>query len=171
MRKRSYKNFDEQIFREAVKNIKWYDVYSCQDVDLVVDTFTNKLTEILDTMAPVKTFQVRTKYAAWVSDSTKDKIKAKDAAQLKASTTQLKEDWDMFKRLRNDLASVKRREKLSWQQQKLEACEESGDHGKLLGWLNWSSTSSPTKLSQDGVLETSPSRMLSSKTDIILIRS
>ena len=163
MRKRSYKNFNEEIFREAVKNIKWYEVYSCQDVDIAVDTFTNKLTEILDTMAPVKTFQVRTKYAAWVSDNTKEKIKARDAAQLKASTTQLKEDWDLYKRLRNDLAAVKRREKLSWQQQKLEACEESGDHGKLwkniLGWLKWSSTSSPTKLSQDGVLETSPSRM------------
>ena len=162
MRKRSYKNFNEEIFREAVKNIKWYEVYSCQDVDIAVDTFTNKLTEILDTMAPVKTFQVRTKYAAWVSDNTKEKIKARDAAQLKASTTQLKEDWDLYKRLRNDLAAVKRREKLSWQQQKLEACEESGDHGKLwkkiLGWLNWSSTSSPTKLSQDGVLEISPSR-------------
>ena len=114
-------------------------------------------------MAPVKTFQVRTKYAAWVSDSTKEKIQARDAAQLAAATSQLKEDWDRFRRLRNELAVVKRREKLAWQQQKLETCEESGDCGKLwknvLGWLNWSTTSSPTKLSQDGVLETSPSRM------------
>ena len=91
---------------------------------------------------------VRTKYAAWVSNSTKEKIKARDAAQLTAATTQLKEDWDRYKRLRNDLAVVKKREKLASKQQKLEACEESGDYGKLwkniLGWLNWSSTSSPS---------------------------
>ena len=114
-------------------------------------------------MAPVKTFQVRTKYVAWVSDITKEKIKARDAAQVSAPTSQLKEDWDIYKRLRNNLSVVKRKEKLAWQHQKLEDSEESGDFGKLwkdiLGWLNWTSISSPTKLSQDGVLETSPLRM------------
>ena len=80
VRKRSYKTFDESEFREAVKKIRWYDIYSCQDVDLAVDALTTKLTEILDVMAPVKTFQVRKKYAAWVSSDTKEKVKARDAA-------------------------------------------------------------------------------------------
>ena len=163
VRKRSYKTFDQGKFREAVKKIRWYEIYSCQDVDLAVDTLTTKLTEILDVMAPVKTFQVRNKYAAWVSTATKQKIKARDAAQVKAATSQLKEDWDQYRRLRNDLVVVKRKEKLAWQQQKLEECEEDGDSGKLwknvLGWLNWSSSISPTKLSQDGALVTSPSKM------------
>ena len=61
-------------------------------------------------MAPVKTFQVRTKYAAWISDSTKEKIKVRDSAQQIAATTKLKEDWDNYKRLRNDVAGVKKRE-------------------------------------------------------------
>ena len=39
-------------------------------------------------MAPVKTFQVRAKYAAWISDSTKEKMKARDAAQQLAASTQ-----------------------------------------------------------------------------------
>ena len=145
VRKRSYKNFVEAEFKAAVKNIKWFEVYSCQDADLAVDIFTTKLTDILDKMAPVKTFQVRTKYAAWVSDSTKEKIKARDAAQVTAATSQLEEDWDIYKRLRNNLSVVKKKEKLAWQQQKLEDSEESGDFGKLwkdiLGWLNWTSTS------------------------------
>ena len=102
-------------------------------------------------MAPVKKYQVRTKYAAWVSDNTKEKIKIRDAAQLTAATTQLEEDWNRYKSLRNELSGIKRKEKLAWQQQKVEACEDSGDCGKLwkniLGWLNWSTTSSPTKLS------------------------
>ena len=163
MRKRSYKTFDEGEFREAVKKIRWYEIYSCQDVDLAVDALTTKLTEILDVMSPVKTFQVRKKYAAWVSSDTKEKMKARDAAQVRAATTQLKEDWELYRRVRNDLVVVKRKEKLAWQQQKLENCEESGDHGKLwknvLGWLNWSSSIAPTKLSKDGALETSPSKM------------
>ena len=163
VRKRSYKNFDEQAFRAAVQNISWFDVYSCQDVDLAVEKFTTKLTEILDIMAPVKTYQVRTKYAAWVSDSTKERIRERDAAQSKAAKTQLREDWNIFKKLRNDLAAVKKKEKFAWQQKKLESCEETGDHGQLwkrvLGWLSWSSTSSPTQLYQDGVVVTSPVKM------------
>ena len=163
VKKRSYKNFKEQDFREAVNNIKWYDVYACQDVDLAVDLFTSKLTEILDKMAPVKKFQVRTKYAAWVSDNTKEKIKQRDAAQQTAATTQKEEDWAKYRRLRNDLTCVKKKEKLVWQQNHLEACEETSDFGKLwkniLGWLNWSSTSSPTKLSHNGRLVTSPAEM------------
>ena len=177
VRKRSYKNFDEKAFREAVENISWLDLYSCKDVDLAVDRFTTKLTEILDSMAPVKTFQVRTKYAAWVSDSTKEMIRERNAAQAKASNTQLKEDWDNYKRLRNNLAVVKKKEKLAWQQHKLQTCEESGDHGKLwkniLGWLSWSSTSSPTQLYQDGVVVTSPAKMaeLQNKYYIDKVRS
>ena len=46
---------------------------------------------------------------------------------------------------------------------KLESCEETRDTGKLwkniLGWLNWSSSSSPTKLLNNGNLETSPRKM------------
>ena len=50
-----------------------------------------------------------------------------------------------------------------WQKKKLESCEENGDTGKvwknILGWLNWSSSSTPTRLLSQGNLETSPSRM------------
>ena len=34
-----------------------------------------------DKMAPVKKFQVRTKYAAWLSEDSKEKIKERDRAQ------------------------------------------------------------------------------------------
>ena len=63
-RKRSYKNFDEKQFLEEVGKICWWEVYSSNDVDQAVDIFTRKLTDILDIMAPVKKFQIRTKYAA-----------------------------------------------------------------------------------------------------------
>ena len=89
------------------------------------------MTLILDKMAQVK---VRTKYAAWVSDNTKGKIKIRDAAQLTAATTQLEEDWNRYKSLRNELSGIKRKDKLAWQQQKVEACEDSGDCGKI--WKN-----------------------------------
>ena len=102
-KKRSYKHFDEQKFLEEVSNISWWDVYSSNDVDEAVEIFTKKLTDILDKMAPVKKFQIRTKYAAWVSDATKTKIAGRDMAQQKASDSGLNEDWVEYKKLRNEV--------------------------------------------------------------------
>ena len=63
VRKRSYKNFNPGEFVAAVQQVSWLDLYLCSDVDTAVDLLTNKLTFILDTLAPMKTIQVRTRYA------------------------------------------------------------------------------------------------------------
>ena len=149
-KKRSYKNFDQTKFLEEVENITWWEVYSSNDVDIAVDIFTAKLTEILDRMAPIKKFQIKTKYVPWLSPSTKDRMKARDQAQQSATASGLPEDWENYKLLRNEVTSLLRKDKSDWQQEKLASCEEGADTGKLwknvLGWLIWSSTSSPTKL-------------------------
>ena len=60
IRKRSYKYFDQELFISAVQKLSWLDLYLCEDVDAAVEIFTGKITDILDEMAPMKTFQVRT---------------------------------------------------------------------------------------------------------------
>jgi hypothetical protein len=90
-------------------------------------------------------------------------MKTRDLAQQHASSSGLTEDWDRYKKLRNEVTALLRKEKSDWQLEKLQSCEETTDTGKLwkniLGWLNWSSTSSPTKLLNNGNLETSPLQM------------
>ena len=102
-------------------------MYACDDVDAAVEVFTKKLTAILDRMAPVKKFQVRSKYAAWLSEKTKSQIKDRDAAQQAASLSGLQEDWSTYKRLRNDLSKVVYKENLLWQQKKMKACKQIDD--------------------------------------------
>ena len=63
VRKRCFKNFRSQEFIQAVRNISWFDLYLCQDVDQASKMITTKLGEILDAMAPIKTIQICTKYA------------------------------------------------------------------------------------------------------------
>ena len=162
-RKRSYKDFKEHEFLAEVRKVNWWDVYSSSEVDLAVHLFTTKLTNILDRLAPIKKFQIRTKYAAWISVETKKKIKLRDDSQEKAATTRSLEDWSDYKKKRNEVTSLLYKEKQSWQRKKLDNCEESQDTGKLwknlLGWLNWSSTSSPTKLLSEGRFVTSPAKL------------
>ena len=56
-----------------------------------------------------------------------------------------------------------RKRNFSWQKFKLNECEESQDTGKLwknmLGWLNWSSSASPTKQLCEGQIVSAPSKL------------
>ena len=62
VRKRSFKNFNPVEFVDAVQQLSWLDLYLCNDADTAVELLTSKLTFILDTLAPMKTIQIRTKY-------------------------------------------------------------------------------------------------------------
>ena len=132
---RSYKGFDEKKFLEEVAKITWWDVYNCNDVDLAVYIFTQKLTDILDRMAPVKKFQIRVKYAVWVCKETKSMMLDRDKAQQTASRSGLDSDWDTYRRLRNQVTSQLRKDKLVWQKENLESCEENCDTERMWNTL------------------------------------
>jgi hypothetical protein len=55
VRKRVFKNFVDKDFQQAVKQLSWWDLYSCDDLDKAAEILTCKLTTILDQMAPVRT--------------------------------------------------------------------------------------------------------------------
>ena len=54
IRKRSFKNFNESEFCAAVKDISWWNVYSCEDAQNATEMFTAKINNILDKMAQSK---------------------------------------------------------------------------------------------------------------------
>ena len=110
-------------------------------------------------MAPIRTFQTRTNYSPWLSPESKKLITDRNNAQQKASESKSEEDWIAYKTLRNYVSGILKNEKSSWQKKKLDNC--NNDSGKLwknvLGWLNWCSSSAPTKLFSAGQIITSPS--------------
>ena len=158
VKKRSYKNFDKSAFLAEIEKIKWWDIYKCESVDTAVKLFSDKITKVLDQLAPVKTIQTRTKYAPWLSTSTKELIEKRDQAQRRASSTSLDEDWRLFKKLRNQVTSKLRVDKSDWQEDKLKNCSGNpGDQWQLvLGWLDWKTASSPTQLFHDGRMINKP---------------
>ena len=119
---------------------------------------SGKLTFILDKMAPIKCIQVRTKYAPWMSQNTKDKIKVRDNAQKKAAETKNHDDWLQYKSCRNSVNSILKSEKKRWQQTKLEnfGNDSSSVWKNLKLWLGWSKGGPPTRLIQNGRIITRP---------------
>ena len=84
------------------------------NVDYAVDLLTEKISKVLNEMAPVKKIQCRAKYAPWISDSTKKKIKKRNAAQKRALDTNDNNDWEQYRRLRNSINNILKSEKRSW---------------------------------------------------------
>ena len=92
VRKRSYRNFNPVEFVHAVQQVSWLDLYLCNDANAAVEMLTSKITFILDTLAPMKTIQVRTRYAPWLSTCTVSLMKERDRQQKIASETKSRED-------------------------------------------------------------------------------
>ena len=60
------------------QQVSWWEVYLCDDVNTAVEILTNELTFILDAMAPMRTIQVRTRYAPWLTSTTINLMKERD---------------------------------------------------------------------------------------------
>ena len=161
MRKRSFKNFKSEDFVKSVREVSWFVLYLFEDPTQAANLLTKKLTDILDTMAPIRTIQVRSKYAAWLSDQTKNLLKQRDSAQATAAHTRNPDDWSAYKHLRNTATSKMRGEKKAWEQHKLDNKEHNSSTlwQNVKSWLNWGSSGPPSKLFHNGIMVTKPTRL------------
>ena len=161
--KRCFKNFNKEDFISAVRQINFWQIYNCNDVEIALQMLSGSLTTILDEMAPIRTIQIREKYAPWLSNDTKQKMAERDQAQQKAAQSKLAADWKTYKLLRNNVNCILRSEKRNWQRNKFQKCEEELDTKQIWknvkSWLNWTSSGAPSQLFYEGRLETKPSRL------------
>ena len=130
-----------------------------EDVEETVLIVTEKLTTILIDMAPVKCIQTQAKYAPWLSKETKEKIKARNKAQKIASESNLKEDWDEFKRKRNEITKILKSEKRAWQANKIKTfgSDTSSIWKNIKNWLGWTAGGPPSKLIENDSVFNKPS--------------
>ena len=157
-KKRSYKYFNPEAFKLAVRKISWWEIYSSNDVNEAVQKLSDNLTKILDTMAPIKIFQNRTKYAPWLSASTKNWMKLRDQALEKALDTKNLGDFALYRKLRNKIVSILKTEKQAWYLNKIrEASTDTSKTWKMVkSTLGWSAGGPPNQISVGGQLISKP---------------
>ena len=95
------KSLTQRSLLRNFKQLSWINIYLCQDPTKAAEPLTRYLTSLLDTMAPIRTIQVRSRYVAWLSEETKDLLKKKKTAQATATRCRDPEDWREYKNLRN----------------------------------------------------------------------
>ena len=170
VRKRMFKNFVDEEFKQAVQELSWEDLYSCGDPNRAAEILTNKITGILDQMAPLRTVQVRKNYAPWLSDPTKELINNRKAAQKIASETRHPDDYRYYKSLRNQVISRMRQEKKAWVKQKLSSTRNDPSRlwKNIKSWLAWNKSGPPSRLFHNGKLINSPSGIAATMNSFFL---
>ena len=101
IRKRIFKDFNDKKFQQKLEESNLDEILSCTDVNDATKILVDKISKVLDEMAPIKTIQTRTNYVPWLSEDTKGLQQERDDAQKKASHTDDPEDWRLFRSLRN----------------------------------------------------------------------
>ena len=161
VRKRCYKEFSEAEFCARVQQISWFELYMVEEVDVAVNIITEKISKILDELAPIKTIQIRTRYAPWLTKETKALIKERNNVQKLAAESGDPDDWRMFKNMRNNVTKVMRQEKKAWEQARLNHQENNPTilWKSIKSWLNWKTTGPPSQLFHEGELVKSPAHL------------
>ena len=167
IRKRSYKNFDKNLFLEDISKVDWLEVMTCIDLDSAVSCFTSKFRYVLNEHAPWIQFQQRKNFAPWLTQETKDLIKqrdewksrAKELASLNTGGNSSQEEieaWKNFKILRNKINNLKKNEEHRYKKNKTEESlgNPSGMWGTVKGFMGWRRAGSPSQIMKDNVLYT-----------------
>ena len=98
---RSYRHFDRDIFRTALFELDWSDIYSLSTPDKALDFILRSITQILNRFCPVRSFHVRNYKPKWITNKLLEQIKDRDYFYSKAKLTGNEHDWNIAKFLRN----------------------------------------------------------------------
>ena len=94
VRKRCFKKFSSLDFIQKVRDMpELEDIYNSKCANQAAELLTAGLFRVLDSCAPVRTIQSRSKYAPHLSDETKQLMQKRNLIQKTAALTGKIEDW------------------------------------------------------------------------------
>ena len=159
VKKRSFKDFDPETFKTFVRDCGLEDILQIKDVEIAAEMFTDKLSKVLDRVAPVRRFQTRSNYAPWMTKDTKNLKEKREVAHKKAIHTDHPDDWRLFRSIRNQVTAKLKKDKREWETKRLNFDEH--DPAKIWnsvkGWLGWNTGGTPKQLFWQGKMISSPS--------------
>ena len=109
MYKRDFTNFHESAFIEECQSVKWEEIVppsSCRDPNYLFDSLYTKLSEIIDTHAPVKQIsrrELKLRSKPWITSAIRRSILIKNKLYKKFLKTRSSYYHSKFKYYRNKL--------------------------------------------------------------------
>ena len=85
-----------------LKDMKWEEVLQESNPDVSNSILQDKILSILNSEAPMKVVQQRTKYTKWLTDHTKECMRRRDMMRDTAIISNLDTDWAAYRSSRNE---------------------------------------------------------------------
>ena len=75
---RSYRNFDQEVFKDRLLQFDWNDLYYMTSPDEAWNRIASNITLVLDTMCPIRTFHIKNYRPDWMTKELIEQIKDSD---------------------------------------------------------------------------------------------
>ena len=121
--KRSFKNFNKEVWNSALAEQDWLDVEESDGVHQMVNIFDRNIQAALDKVAPVRTFKIRSNHRFGLSDETKELMRKRDQARKSISKATAQEKGVLlrqYKALRNRVTSKIRKDNIDYNNNRIE---------------------------------------------------
>ena len=162
-RKRHWKNFNLDSYRQGALSIQWEDLYKIKNLDVAQHWMEEKLGQLLDSVAPWKSIQPRRNYRNWIAPDTKLLMKDRDTIRELARTTKSAEHWKHYRTIRNTCNKKVKQDRIQHFKTRFEDMEQTkdtkGTYKLMKQQAGWSTGSTPLKFQMDGRSVTAPQEL------------
>ena len=110
-KRRTYRNYSQEQFQRTIRAYCWDDFLELKNPEEWWKVLLHRITEIADTMCPIKNYIVKEKRDPWITNEILKKLKDKDFARKTAKQTKLKKDWINQREQINEVKSLIKRAK------------------------------------------------------------
>ena len=132
--------------------LNWSEIYDYEDPTVIAAKITEKMCRPLDAMAPIKFRNSKTnkKKGLKLSENIRSRMKIRDNLRKKAKVTNDINDWDEWKRSKNEVNREIRKEKATYKENEIKNVSNDTTAKSLWNLVKtkacWTKSLSPTVL-------------------------
>ena len=105
-------DFDQ--YRQDLDNTDWNNIVNENDLDTAVTLVTKTILDIADKNIPCKYIQIRQNDPPWMTSLIRKMIRKRKRLHKKAKKSNCQQDWNKFKKIRNQCVNVVKQAKLNY---------------------------------------------------------
>ena len=108
---RSLKNYSPALLEEALKDLDFPNYQNFDDVNTAYTDFVGKLSNVIDSVAPIKQSKIKNNSQEWFDREIAESIALREKHHKTFKKTKLQTVYDIFKASRNDVIKLIKRKK------------------------------------------------------------
>ena len=98
---RSLKNYSQTLFLDKLRKINFADYSNFKDINNAYSDFTEKVTSVIDEIAPIKEIRVKNNSQDWFDAEINEEIERRDKSLAKFKKSRLHSDNESYKKAHN----------------------------------------------------------------------